>query len=145
MSSSYGTCEMSHTISLKPACSAGPRALPIVLFSANMSPSLPNRASNDARASDRLTRRSVGFGRKTSSMSDTTNIDESVVPAYIYSVDNWSITSLEKARTGIEKKYSDTSNAMMATFVRFSSFGMRSRFSRIVRVAVATMPLWMAA
>lgn len=42
--------------------------------------------------------------------------------------------------TGIEKKYNDVSNATNATLVRSSSLGIRSRFSKIVRVAVATIP-----
>lgn len=42
--------------------------------------------------------------------------------------------------TGIEKKYSDVSNATNATLVRSSSFGIRSKLSKMVRVAVATIP-----
>jgi hypothetical protein len=40
----------------------------------------------------------------------------------------------------MEKKYKEASKAKMDTFVLLSSFGMRSRFSKSVRVAVATIP-----
>ena len=40
----------------------------------------------------------------------------------------------------MEKKYNEVSKAKMDTFVLLSSFGIRSRFSKSVRVAVATMP-----
>ena len=42
--------------------------------------------------------------------------------------------------TWIEKKYREESKATIDIFVRLSSLGMRSRFSKSVRVAVATMP-----
>lgn len=42
--------------------------------------------------------------------------------------------------TGSEKKYNDVSNATNATLVRSSSLGIRSKFSKMVRVAVATIP-----
>ena len=40
----------------------------------------------------------------------------------------------------MEKKYKEVSKARMDTFVLLSSLGMRSRFSKSVRVAVATIP-----
>ena len=40
----------------------------------------------------------------------------------------------------MEKKYREESKATIDIFVRLSSLGMRSRFSKSVRVAVATMP-----
>ena len=42
--------------------------------------------------------------------------------------------------TGMEKKYNDVSKAMNATLVRSSSLGIRSKLSKMVRVAVATIP-----
>ena len=42
--------------------------------------------------------------------------------------------------TWMEKKYREVSKAKMDTFVLLSSFGIRSRFSKSVRVAVATIP-----
>lgn len=69
-----------HTMSLNPACKAGPSALPIMLFSSNITLIRPRRDSKEARDSERLTNKSVGFGKKTSSMSETTSIEESVVP-----------------------------------------------------------------
>lgn len=129
------------TIILNAAWSAGPKALPMTWFSVNMSLSRPKRFSIAARLSVRLTSRSVGLGKKTSSRSDTTSMLESEVPAYGMSI---IITpcphNMTSRLTGREKKCSDTSNAMKATLVRLSSFGIRSRFSRMVRVAVATMP-----
>jgi len=44
------------------------------------------------------------------------------------------------APTWMEKKYKEVSKARMDTFVLLSSLGMRSRFSKSVRVAVATIP-----
>ena len=66
-------------------------ALPMMLFSAKISGRRPRRDSSEARASARLTSRSVGLGKKTSSVSETTSIAQSVVPG------------------GIEKKYRETS------------------------------------
>jgi hypothetical protein len=40
----------------------------------------------------------------------------------------------------MEKKYMEVSKQIMPILVLSSSFGIRSKFSRIVRVAVATMP-----
>ena len=40
----------------------------------------------------------------------------------------------------MEKKYKEVSKARMDTFVLFSSLGIRSRLSKSVRVAVATIP-----
>ena len=45
-----------------------------------------------------------------------------------------------KSPTWMEKKYKEVSKARIDTFVLLSSLGMRSRFSKSVRVAVATMP-----
>ena len=46
----------------------------------------------------------------------------------------------ERSPTWMEKKYKEVSKAKMDTFVLLSSLGIRSRFSRSVRVAVATIP-----
>ncbi len=74
-----------------------------------MSLNLPSSASIEARDSDKFTRRSEGFGRKTSSISETTNIEDSAPPdcgtggerdqAKVVG-DN----SNERGRTGSEKK-----------------------------------------
>ena len=101
-------------MSLKPACIADPSALPTVWDSWNISLSRPSSASIDARASVRLTRMSFGFGKITSSISETTIIVDSIDPG------------------GIEKKYNATSNAIIAIFVLLSSFGMRSKDSKSV-------------
>lgn len=126
------------TISLNPACSAGPRALPRTWLSANISFNFPRSASSATRDSVRLTNRSLGFGRNTSSISETTNIVESVDSGCKACQE---ITrAAGKPQTWIEKKYRELSKAKMDIFVLLSSLGIRSRFSKSVRVAVATIP-----
>ena len=73
---------MGLTINLYPACNAGPAALPTACESLNISLKRPKSPSKDARASDKFTSKSVGFGKNTSSMSDTTSISTSVEPVF---------------------------------------------------------------
>lgn len=95
--------------------------------SENMSLSRPSRFSSAGLASLALTSRSWGLGRKTSSRSLTTSIVGSVEPG------------------GRQKKWRAVSTAMIETLVRPSALGSRSSDSRIVRAAVATMPVLTAA
>jgi hypothetical protein len=90
------------TISLKPDCKAGPRALPIVWFSENMSLSLPRSDSTAALHSLRFTSKSLGFGKKTSSTSDMTSIVQSGDSAYtlLYA----EVQEASNELTDIEKK-----------------------------------------
>ena len=55
-------------------------AFPTLWLSLNISESLERRLSKHVLASDRLTRRSAGFGRKISSRSPTTSMEGSVAP-----------------------------------------------------------------
>lgn len=109
-----------------------------------MSARRESKFSRHARASVRLTRRSAGFGKNTSSRSPTTSMDGSVAPGYDGSnrqkmrqvvLDN------EYRLTGMKKKCMFESTAMREMRVLSSSFGIRSKDSRRVLAAVATMPV----
>lgn len=131
------------TTSLKAACKPAPNAFPTKLVSLNMSFRRPSKDSMPALASVRLTRRSVGEGRNTSSKSPTTSIVGSVASGYMrFEQPEYVILSHKEVHTVREKKCKAVSNPMMHIFVLLSSLGRRSKDSKRVRAAVATMPVY---